>query len=1834
MTSDYTIINTLTGPNEYIAYLQHTTKATPVLKTNTYYNEVNMTHIGKLHESNGMKMETIKKNLTQVVVTKSYRNPIHNTEVLTSYYTYDMDDMDNIFAKNPIVIEKEEGNEDKHYLNKLNVPNKTDILDDIQIYATKIFLKTLTYYTSTVLNTQSTISQTTHLSGKTPSTLFNYYTRIIENIVTDSIEPTLLPTELLAQMKIELRKQKQKNQYKRGVFVTTATLNNGQTLEISAAEMFKENASTIFPTSTMETTPSTNVQNNDKVQYSLTEKGSVIDEENNGITSSPSEKILTIVNVPNNSVIKQPSSNNILNNNPNSTKTTTNQLMQHLTVIKPMLNAMADLLQNNFGLNRDSESIKNVKSIENKQTSKKKTNSTIDSKHPIYIPVQNLPNKNYLYEISNYSAVKPQNLFIKPPINVNEENIFDMSNNKKQEKLFSENPTFSSLTGLRQEQPLQNGGIFIRPGEVITANSDVIVGKPNGIEYGQIQNKNANTTNSFSKDNRQFQVTYYHNSIQHPYRKKNQSHRPQHIPVTDDKVLGLRPPIEQNFNTNILKPPPAPLPSPHLLHFSSITPNAPPYSLSLLLTAPSKPSRIRNNSQEPTIKNTKHFTAEIETSLELQPNIINSQGHVANGYNFHQAINNKEELQPNLIVSPGNDVKNSQLYVHNFRQTLKNNEILEIQNVPQIFSFDVKPSSSSSPFNILSISSHTPYVNMHTETNNYNNFENNYEDSYIKLNLKQNNFPTQTVSPLQSQNIKISPNISSKTNWNSPSAVKPQGVLYNRKIVPQPFGNNVFNNNSTKFKNFTNFSSSTVKLDHSISTQKLSSNFDLLANENAQDFNKHSYKIKPYVPSTTYRPIIDENINSNITIQKESLVKDVQNISFDHSTNPSVNYENLRPNPSIAFKKQSPTKSSQNISLDQHIFSHTVNVNVPPLTFNREDLYYPQQITANEQKTQVKPSYKYMPLITFPASKQHVQVKLTPLNTMGSPGSPPANKLISDNNVMIPKSKIIQDQKFLESSNIVNVTPKHATNFMHYGRQQQHLFNNINNTKNIYPLILESPNKYQYFDKHYQQETTTSTPFKPLQNAAQVKAENRKILTKNPIQTSAIKNALDFKNSQQNSSPPVSTLNYKSSNSIYNRSELIVNNSKQSIIKSDIFLQDMKEFDDTSNTNKIKEKTKSPTAADVNEIVNLNISENIYAQPVELLTQKGIPFSNIPREKQIKMSNRTASILVALGEAFRIPTNKQTSLYQKNRTLTTIKPILIANKEMEYKLNFTTKNNNFKMAETKYNSGGYQINSNNAKENRTLAAIMKHRHNRPFETNLTKETDFGLESPVNTSTVRQTNPEKIVKVKGNGYIPTLNPTKVEFDREISENKITNNLNYNTENKLKISNLQIKQISENKFQVRSYQKINSTKVLIPTMIAMNPTTNESVINYEYDKSYSNSSSYNKLLNNLLPSEIYKEQQISNTSTLPLTTSILTLTTTTIKRIIIPTKYITNNNAYNETTTETIQRLLTPTPSIIIRSTTTTSFLSTTETTTTFKTLILTHTQINTIIDTVTSIKTINPITITTTTTLKHSDSLNTNTLYSKVNTLPTIKTNTTQEINYLPYPTVEIVSTNITQDSLNHKSSDDNIFIIMTNNNKNKKNTILTHSSHQYQQHHTTQIDNTVPLEQSYDNELKHVVNTHNELKHLDDTNNNDMLLVYDNDITFDENILNGSNEEDDEESSVKLNRGQPFSLSDNIADNKENAPDDHIILGGVLIATPPKSSKKENILHALDNVVDCNPQCKSSRNEQCTLVDDNHSMCLCRPGFARMFPDRPCKRKYINKIKIFNINQKFIYLYV
>ncbi|KRT80339.1 hypothetical protein AMK59_8087, partial [Oryctes borbonicus] len=116
---------------------------------------------------------------------------------------------------------------------------------------------------------------------------------------------------------------------------------------------------------------------------------------------------------------------------------------------------------------------------------------------------------------------------------------------------------------------------------------------------------------------------------------------------------------------------------------------------------------------------------------------------------------------------------------------------------------------------------------------------------------------------------------------------------------------------------------------------------------------------------------------------------------------------------------------------------------------------------------------------------------------------------------------------------------------------------------------------------------------------------------------------------------------------------------------------------------------------------------------------------------------------------------------------------------------------------------------------------------------------------------------------------------------------------------------------------------------------------------------------------------------------------------------------------------------------------------------------------------------------------------------------------------------------------------------------------------------------------------------HNEVDH-----DNDSILV----VLTDKNSGGVYHKEDKETQVI-----------DEIIDTNEA---DKILLGGISIASVPRFESP--MFGSRDR---CNPECRASKNELCQKIE-GIMRCICRPGFARMFPDHPCKPTYTYTMKI------------
>lgn len=94
---------------------------------------------------------------------------------------------------------------------------------------------------------------------------------------------------------------------------------------------------------------------------------------------------------------------------------------------------------------------------------------------------------------------------------------------------------------------------------------------------------------------------------------------------------------------------------------------------------------------------------------------------------------------------------------------------------------------------------------------------------------------------------------------------------------------------------------------------------------------------------------------------------------------------------------------------------------------------------------------------------------------------------------------------------------------------------------------------------------------------------------------------------------------------------------------------------------------------------------------------------------------------------------------------------------------------------------------------------------------------------------------------------------------------------------------------------------------------------------------------------------------------------------------------------------------------------------------------------------------------------------------------------------------------------------------------------------------------------------------------------------------------------------VSNEQSQEGGLNNNrirVGDENDDDDDDEakVFVGGVLGANSREEFQESN------SGDECFPTCKAIRNESCQKLK-GVMKCVCRPGFARLFPDRPCRRK-------------------
>lgn len=519
-----------------MSLLQPSEKVSALKDTNTYYSTVALTKT--LYEGEKTQVVSTNEVVTQVVITESV--PPKATSVMTSYIALDFEDPSPVINYTTTDVVKTYFVTYTYYntlmengkkIVKTNVSTSSDVVteklflhpkrttsttkddkkkqkfdtsgENFHIVATKTYHTTFTYFT-TLLQEGNTASPT----------VISSHSKIVENVITETIDPSLLDKKHLSAIKNQIRDGTDS-------FTKSATLNNGQKLEVTVI------ADEISPTKVLpiQKTKMPEKDSSKKVEVESSTPSVIVGSTIIFLDDEPPVKTAT-PSLTSSKVVKKTKTVTSTSKLRRTTKTKAanptkvvdpkpltkivkppNQVpdllglgsinINSLQALTPVLNAMAGLIQTNLKSNRRNDSV--VVSTTPKTTPKTTTEENLQNRSPIYIPVGGLSDEFEVAESQNIATFHLQD---------------SEWNGHKDFK-----PT--------HESPLLNGGIPISPGDVITANSDVIVGKP-----GRILPRVPSIPLNQVKDD-----GYGMKPPPVPQKWPKRNHEYKHIPVQDKPVI-------------------------------------------------------------------------------------------------------------------------------------------------------------------------------------------------------------------------------------------------------------------------------------------------------------------------------------------------------------------------------------------------------------------------------------------------------------------------------------------------------------------------------------------------------------------------------------------------------------------------------------------------------------------------------------------------------------------------------------------------------------------------------------------------------------------------------------------------------------------------------------------------------------------------------------------------------------------------------------------------------------------------------------------------------------------------------------------------------------------------------------------------------------------------------------------------------------------------------------------------------------------------------------------------------------------------------------------------
>ncbi|XP_053980859.1 uncharacterized protein LOC128877518 [Hylaeus volcanicus] len=431
-SSTKVITNTVTAPQHYLDMILEPSEA-PRPETNTYLSTRMLEKT--FMEGGQTRIETTSDTITQLIVTESAPPP-RPTSVTTTLTALDgteesMTDLSKTYyitytyyntylEKGSTVVRTNVATSTDVVLERVPV-KKTALVnptpEPIQIFATKTYLTTFTYFT-TLLQAGA--------DGET-STTVSSRSHIVENVVTESIAPSLLDAG-----------------YMNALLTTAHHSDPVKNVVTGSTIIFFDEEDQIDPTITSsfpEATSTSQVHKDEEISASLvtTEATSVVNEPNQKPVGQISQENSTTVSASGEAnQDKRPPSQNAGDLQVNNLLSLGSLGINSLSALGPVITAMAGLLQGKPTISRRNDTIPQAE-----------VQDVTTQRSPIYIPVAEFAD-------GDIETAESQNIGA---------HLANLNHNYIAE---TRHKVASSLAD----------GIPISPGEVITANSDVIIGKP------------------------------------------------------------------------------------------------------------------------------------------------------------------------------------------------------------------------------------------------------------------------------------------------------------------------------------------------------------------------------------------------------------------------------------------------------------------------------------------------------------------------------------------------------------------------------------------------------------------------------------------------------------------------------------------------------------------------------------------------------------------------------------------------------------------------------------------------------------------------------------------------------------------------------------------------------------------------------------------------------------------------------------------------------------------------------------------------------------------------------------------------------------------------------------------------------------------------------------------------------------------------------------------------------------------------------------------------------------------------------------------------------------